>query len=158
MHILIIEDDPSVGAYSLRTGAQPSEQIMVFKSNSCHSGKKTASSKSTDPVKRILRNTPRMTHFIPEANVGRGFIKEISFSNDGRVIASPFGFGIRLFAFDPYCNELCDCVPRQPVRLYEVTSNMSHGIEVVSTKFSPTHNLLVSGCLNGKIDFHQPVL
>ena len=41
-----------------------------------------------------------------ESNQGRGFIKEICFSSDGRVIGSPYGFGIRLLAFDPECRDL----------------------------------------------------
>ena len=144
--------EPDVDQFSLRTGTQPSEQIIVFRRND---GEDSAAKSSTA---RIMKPLARMTHFIPEANVGRGFIKEVSFSNDGRIISSPFGFGVRLLAFDQYCNELSDCVPAKPLRLYEVTSNMSHRVEVVTTKFSPTHNLLVSGCLDGKIDFHQPVL
>ena len=106
----------------------------------------------------IRENIPRLTHYIEEPNVGRGFIKELCFSQDGRLICSPFGFGIRLLAFDPGCRELCDCDPATPVQLHEVTSNMSHAREVVTCKFSPTHSLVVSGCLNGKVDFHQPVL
>ena len=110
------------------------------------------------PDIKINKNRPRLTHFVEEPNVGRGFIKEVCFSNDGRLICSPFGYGVRLLSFDPACSELCDNVPSQPMQLHELTSNMSHSNTVVTTKFSPTHNLLVSGCLNGKVDFHQPIL
>ena len=111
---------------------------------------------SLHPI-HVRGNRPRLTHYIEEPNVGRGFIKEISFNHDGRLICSPFGFGVRLLAFSDSCSELCDCVPTSPVQLYEVTSNITHSSVVVTTKFSPTHGL-VSGCLDGKVDFHQPVL
>ena len=105
----------------------------------------------------VRGSRPCLTHYIEEPNVGRGFIKEISFNHDGRLVSSPFGFGVRLLAFSDTCAELCDCVPATPVQLYEVTSNISHASVVVTTKFSPT-DCLVTGCLSGKVDFHQPIL
>jgi len=105
----------------------------------------------------VRGSRPCLTHYIEEPNVGRGFIKEISFNHDGRLVCSPFGFGVRLLAFSDACDELCDCVPARPVQLYEVTSNISHASVVVTTKFSPT-DCLVTGCLSGKVDFHQPIL
>ena len=108
--------------------------------------------------KKIHMNAERLVGYAEECNVGRGFIKEVGFSSDGRLICSPFGFGVRLFAFDSNCRELCDCVPSSPVKLYEVTCSLAHGNCVVATKFSPTQNMVVSGCLDGKIAFHQPVL
>ncbi|XP_078667796.1 DDB1- and CUL4-associated factor 10-like [Branchiostoma floridae x Branchiostoma belcheri] len=101
---------------------------------------------------------PRLTHFIEEANVGRGFIKELCFSDDGRLVCSPFGYGVRLLAFDPKCSELCDCHPETPVQLYEVKTVVTHADTVLTTKFSPIHCMLVSGCLSGKICFYQPAL
>lgn len=110
----------------------------------------------SDAADTIHQNQARLTHYVTEPNVGRGFIKELCFSTDGRLVCSPFGQGVRLLSFNPSCSELCDCVPTSPVKLYEVTANMCHPSVVVSTKFSPTHCLLVSGCLNGKICFHYP--
>lgn len=107
---------------------------------------------------KIPKNRKRLTHFIEEPNVGRGYIKEQCFSSDGRLVCSPFGYGVRLLAFNTNYSELSDCVPSSPVKLYEAVTNLCHPNVVVSTKFSPTHNLLVSGCLNGQISFHQPVL
>ncbi|CAB0012685.1 unnamed protein product [Nesidiocoris tenuis] len=87
------------------------------------------------------------------------FIKELCFSADGRLICSPFGYGIRLLAFSPECSELSSCVPENgAVRLHQVAINMCHEDIVVSTKFSPRHCLLVSGCLTGRIVWHQPQL
>lgn len=124
-----------------------------------------------EPIQRVLqptvretrrnwwmhKNKPRLMHFIEEPNVGRGFIKEICFSNDGRLVCSPFANGVRLLAFDSSCSELCDCFPMSPSKLHEVVTNINRGGIIVSNKFSPTDALLVTGCLEGKIGFHQPV-
>ena len=119
----------------------------------------TVASSSSSSRAKICVTKPRLTHYIEEANVGGGFIKEVAFNSDGRLISSPFAFGIRLLSFDSENNELCDCLPSQGSQhLFEVAANMSHTNYVVTTKFSPTDYLLVSGCLAGKVDFHQPVL
>ncbi|XP_044737300.1 DDB1- and CUL4-associated factor 10 [Chrysoperla carnea] len=113
----------------------------------------------TKPTALVYKNMPRLTHFIEEPNVGKGFIKEQCFSPDGRLICSPFGYGIRLLAFSPQCHELSTCVPDDgPVRLFELGTNMCHSDIVVSSKFSPKHCLLVTGCLSGKIVWHQPAM
>lgn len=108
---------------------------------------------------KIHQNIPRLTHYIEETNVGKGFIKELCFSADGRLICSPYGYGVRLLAFSPECSELSSCVPKSgPLKLFEIGTNVCHSDIVVSTKFSPRHCLLVSGCLTGRIVWHQPVL
>lgn len=109
---------------------------------------------------KIHQNTPRLTHYIEEPNVGSGYIKELCFSADGRLICSPFGYGVRLLAFSSDCAELSNCVPpaNVSVQLHELATSISHSDIVVSTKFSPRHCLLVSGCLSGKIVWHQPVV
>ncbi|XP_060071282.1 DDB1- and CUL4-associated factor 10-like [Ylistrum balloti] len=100
----------------------------------------------------------RLLYYADEPNVGRGFIKELCFSSNGRMVCSPFGFGVRLLTFDSQCSELCEVVPKAPVKLYELGSSMSHTNNVLTCKFSPTHPLLVTGCLSGRVVFHQPVL
>ena len=117
----------------------------------------------TEPESKLLQknihsNTNRLLGQMKECNVGKGFIKEVAFSCDGRLISSPYGYGIRLLTFDPQCNELCDCVPSKPVELYESNCSLAHANYVVATQFSPVHNLVVSGCLDGRIVFHQPAL
>lgn len=109
---------------------------------------------------KIHQNVSRLTHYIEEPNVGSGYIKELCFSADGRLICSPFGFGVRLLAFSSDCQELSNCVPppNKSVQLAELATSLSHTDIVVSTKFSPRHCLLVSGCLSGKIVWHQPVV
>lgn len=134
--------------------------------------------------KKIHQNTKRLTHFVEEPNLGRGgysfffffwqlpsaiwvisllvplgFIKELCVSPDGRIICSPFGNGIRLLSFSPSVQDVFHCYPSSPpVPLHELTLNIAHTDIVVSTKFSPFHNLLVSGCLSGKIIYYQPFL
>ncbi|KAI1887424.1 hypothetical protein AGOR_G00190150 [Albula goreensis] len=98
----------------------------------------------------------RLTHFIEEANVGRGYIKELCFSPDGRLICSPYGYGVRLLAFDGGCGELSDRVRAETHCLHEVRSLYSHSDVVLTTKFSPTHCQLASGCLSGRISLYQP--
>ncbi|XP_058825262.1 DDB1- and CUL4-associated factor 10 [Topomyia yanbarensis] len=109
----------------------------------------------------ITVNVNRMLYYIEEPNNGKGFIKEACFSFDGRVICSPHGNGIRLLAFDAQCNELPFITGREepvPKPLYEIKTKHCHSDVVVSSKFSPKFPLLVSGCLRGKIVWHQPVL
>ncbi len=136
--------------FIIRSGAQVAERTLLL----------LGQNKAPDTATfHIQENSSRLTYYTEEPNVGRGFIKEVNFSSDGRLIASPYGFGLRLLAFSPDCQELCDVQSsREPRELYELTSNMSHNTPVVATKFSPTHCLLVTGCLSGKVDFHQPVL
>lgn len=109
---------------------------------------------------KIHQNSSRLTHFIEEPNVGSGYIKELCFSADGRLICSPFGHGIRLLAFSNECQELSNCVTgnNEPIQLHELAMKISHSDIVLSTKFSPRHCLLVSGCLSGKIVWYQPVV
>lgn len=109
---------------------------------------------------KIHQNTPRLTHYIEEPNLGSGYIKELCFSADGRLICSPFGHGVRLLAFSSNCAELSNCVPpaNESVQLHELATRVGHTDIVVSTKFSPKHYLLVSGCLSGKIVWYQPVV
>lgn len=109
------------------------------------------------PDHKIHNNYNRLTHYVEEANVGRGFIKELCYSNDGRIICSPFSHGVRLLAFSPNCDELSTLQPQFPgIKLHEIGTNVSHSNIVLCTKFSPVHPLLVSGCLAGRIVWYQP--
>lgn len=115
-------------------------------------------SQSAHVAARPKAPRPRLLRYMEEPNVGRGWIKELCFSTDGRLVCSPHTFGVRMLAFNRECRELSDCLPRSPMPLSHLMTNVSHANYVVSTKFSPTHCLLASGCLNGKVCFHQPVL
>eukprot|EP00088_Acartia_fossae_P000282 TRINITY_DN100_c0_g1_i1.p1 TRINITY_DN100_c0_g1~~TRINITY_DN100_c0_g1_i1.p1 ORF type:complete len:741 (-),score=107.41 TRINITY_DN100_c0_g1_i1:412-2634(-) len=107
---------------------------------------------------KIHHNSPRLMHFIEESNTGRGFIKEQCFSPCGRIIASPFAYGVRLLGWNSECSDLSDCVPTSPVQLYEFGTKASHSEVVVSTAFNPSHWQLVTGCLGGRISWHTPVI
>lgn len=111
------------------------------------------------PSKTIHDNSPRLSYFEEESNIGKGFIKELCFSSDGRLICSPFGYGVRLLGFNQFCSDL-GSLPRhsEPKRLHTVATLASHTNTVVCTKWSPTHCLFVSACLNGKVVFCNPVL
>ncbi|XP_076031880.1 DDB1- and CUL4-associated factor 10 homolog [Oratosquilla oratoria] len=146
--------DSQRNAFFIRSGSGSHRAILLL-----HPGQNFPRNRRTvDPNHKIAKNIPRLTHFIEEPNVGRGFIKELCFSADGRLICSPYTNGVRLMMFDEHCSELSNCVQSSPQRLYDASTSICHSNCVVSTKFSPTHCLLVSGCLSGKIVWHQPVL
>jgi WD repeat-containing protein 32 len=106
----------------------------------------------------IKQNRKRMLYYIEEPNQGKGFIKELCFSADGRLICSPYGYGIRLLAFSKTCQELPDVLApdHQPQKLHQLMSSEKHKDIVVSTKFSPRAPIIVSGCLQGGIIWNQP--
>lgn len=143
-----LSQDPTDYTFIFRTAGQQKRTLAVC------SGIKPYPSQ----LYKIHKNRPRLLYYSEEPNVGRGFIKELCFSPDGRLICSPFGFGTRLLAFNPHCFELPDCVPSRPLKMCEVTCTMAHSNVVVTAKFSPTHCMYVAGCLNGRVTFHQPVL
>lgn len=144
----------SQNAFYIRTGSGNHRAIVLLQPGQNY----PRYYRKVDPNHKIARNIPRLTHYIEEPNVGRGFIKELCFNADGRLICSPYSHGVRLMMFDKNCSELSTCVQDKPQTLYDVSTSNCHSNCVVSTKFSPTHCLLVSGCLNGKIVWHQPVL
>uniref|UniRef100_A0A8D8Y994 DDB1- and CUL4-associated factor 10 homolog n=1 Tax=Cacopsylla melanoneura TaxID=428564 RepID=A0A8D8Y994_9HEMI len=121
-----------------------------------------ANKKSAAAKKWFVQNKPRLTHYVEELNVGKGYIKELCFSSDGRLVCSPFSFGVRLFSFNEECAHMSSCMSHDgsqqvPAQLFELTSSSNHSDIVLSCKFSPTHNILASGCLNGRIVLYQPV-
>lgn len=108
----------------------------------------------------IKQNRRRMLYYAAEPNKGKGFIKELCFSSDGRLICSPYGNGIRLLSFSKECQELPYALPQNgiPQRLNEVLVNTEHHSDiVVSTKFSPRAPICVSGCLRGELFWYQPI-
>ncbi|XP_022817744.1 DDB1- and CUL4-associated factor 10 isoform X1 [Spodoptera litura] len=115
---------------------------------------------SDDHSKNFIRqNKERLLYFKEETNEGRGFIKELCFSSDGRIVCSPFGRGMRLLALNEDCSELPYTVQSvtAPTQLTEIGQSLGiHQDLVVSTKFSPRYHMLVTGCLEGKIVWYQP--
>lgn len=102
----------------------------------------------------------------PEDSVN--FIKEICFSRDGRVLASPHQNGIRLLSVDPMCSALelyfderfhsehkACCCPD----LEEVTCMPEvHSSPVLTCKFAHHDFMLASGSLAGTVAFSNPQL
>lgn len=110
------------------------------------------------PKKSIPQNVRRMLYSIEQPNKGKGLIKEECFSSDGRLICSPYDKGFRLLAFSPDCLELPKALTYQKEshKLYELKYFKCHSEIVVSTRFSPIQPLLASGCLQGRVVWHQP--
>jgi len=136
------------------TGPRGRGRVLYFGTPGAHRAQQQRIPKDA----RIHKNVSRLTHFIEESNTGKGFIKEQSFSPCGRFIASPFGYGVRLLGFSESGSDLSGCVPTEPVRLYELGTKLGHNEVVLSSAFSPCHWLLATGCLSGRIVWHQPVL
>ncbi|XP_041970131.1 DDB1- and CUL4-associated factor 10 [Aricia agestis] len=113
-----------------------------------------------DEVRHYIRqNRDRLLYYIEETNEGKGFIKELCYSADGRLVCSPFGRGMRLLALNDKCSELSHCVRdlSGPAQMVDVGQSLGiHQDLVVSSKFSPRHHLLVTGCLEGKIVWYEP--
>lgn len=108
----------------------------------------------------IKQNRQRLLYYCDEPNKGKGFIKELCFSSDGRLICSPYGNGIRLLSFSKDCEELPYALPAKGAsrRLNEVLVKTEHHSDiVVSTKFSPRAPICASGCLGGELFWYQPI-
>lgn len=108
--------------------------------------------------KSIPQNIRRMLYSIEQPNKGKGLIKEECFSSDGRLICSPYGLGLRLLSFSEDCLELPKALAyhNDTHHLTELKYFKCHSDIVVSTRFSPIQPLLASGCLQGRVVWHQP--
>jgi len=135
-------------------GSRARARLLYFGSPGAHRAQMQRIPKDA----KIRKNIPRLTHYIEESNTGKGFIKEQSFSPCGRFLASPFGYGVRLLGFSERGSDLSDCPPTQPQLLHELGTKLGHNDVVLSTAFSPHHWLLATGCLSGRISWHQPLL
>ncbi|KAK9879902.1 hypothetical protein WA026_008403 [Henosepilachna vigintioctopunctata] len=108
---------------------------------------------------KIVKNLPRLTHYVKEKNAGKGYIKEVCFSPDGRTICSPYDKGIRILGFSENGQELPYCLSDRPKKLSTLVEfNNYHKSVVVCCKFNPVHMQLVSGCLGGDIVWYDPVI
>lgn len=114
---------------------------------------------------KIHQNAKKLIYYAKEANCGRGYIKEPSFSADGRIICSPYIGGVRLLAFNNNCSECptnesvireCKTNPRQLHVIKQLGEE--GGSLILSTKFSPREPLLVTGSKEGEIKWHYPQL
>ncbi|KAJ6637117.1 Pre-mRNA-processing factor 39 [Pseudolycoriella hygida] len=144
------------GIYGIRSGVLP---VRLLDHNETTSDESSVDSRKPFHEMMIMsQNEKRMLYYIEEPNRAKGFIKELCFSSDGRIICSPHGMGCRLLAFSDTCAEIPNALSanHKAQRLKEIKCITCHSDVVVSTKFSPRHSLVVTGCLGGKIVWHQP--
>jgi len=94
----------------------------------------------------------KLDSFIEESNSTPGYIKELCYNNNGRLICSPYGYGVRLMST---VNNYEDKTPKQLKEMKYITS---HKNTVLTTRFSPHLTLLASGCLDGQVVFYHPQL
>ncbi|XP_037030882.1 DDB1- and CUL4-associated factor 10 homolog [Bradysia coprophila] len=144
------------GIYGIRSGVLPVRLLDHNDTSSDETG--VDNQKPFHDMMIMSQNEKRMLYFIQEPNRGKGFIKELCFSSDGRIIGSPHGMGFRLLAFSDTCTEIPNALPEnhKAQMLTEIKFIKCHSDIVVSTKFSPRHSLVVTGCLGGKVVWHQP--
>jgi len=172
---LVIPSDPTTGSrprfFSFVTQRSPTRRRrlmetrrMALMENSSRSGS-GENSTDIDPSAKIHHNIKRLSHFIQESNSdsGRGFIKEVSFSPDGLLLASPYDCGVRLLSFSENIDDLSTCAAPSlddPPRELHVVGTIAdcHKEVVLSTAFSPHNFLLVTGCRGGSLTWHQPTL
>ncbi len=86
------------GRSAAAAAAEGGEPSFVFvRSHQPRKRKTPANTRTTTTTtgNKIYRNRKRLTHYIRESNSGRGFIKEVSFSHDGRILCSPYEQGFR---------------------------------------------------------------
>ncbi len=144
------------GIYGIRSGVLP---VRLLDHNDTTSDETSVDTQKPFHEMMIMsQNEKRMLYYIEEPNKGKGFIKELCFSSDGRIICSPHGMGFRLLAFSDSCTEIPNALPanHKAQMLKQIKFIKCHSDIVVSTKFSPRHSLVVTGCLGGKVVWHQP--
>lgn len=121
------------------------------------------------PHQDINRSTKNYLKYIDEHSPDNSldYIKECSFSRDGRVLASPYDFGARLLAVDSKCTPL-DLYyddryfsPERKLQCFDfdvVCSLSSHPGPVLACGFAHHDMILGTGCMEGQILFHRPHL
>ncbi|XP_004923355.1 DDB1- and CUL4-associated factor 10 isoform X2 [Bombyx mandarina] len=137
----------------------PRDSTFTTPSTSGHYPREVIIDKCVSSKPFIRQNKDRLLYYIEETNEGRGFIKELCYSADGRIVCSPFGCGMRLLALNQQCSELPHLVQDSsgPRVMTEVGQSLGiHQDLVVSSRFSPRYHMLVTGCLDGKIVWYQP--
>lgn len=114
--------------------------------------------------RKIFENPKKLMYYIQEPNKGKGFIKEPSFSADGRIVCSPYDNGVRLLGYTETSSEYpqhfqeIETIKQKPRTLCVLKELRCHDDKVLSTKFSPTEPLLATGCKSGKVVWYHPVL
>ena len=95
------------------------------------------------------------------------YIKEINFSNDGRVLASPFKNSVRLLAVDVCITAMDEFFDTRfhsfekslnSVDFEEIAICDGHKYPVLTCKLNSDSMCLVSGCMEGRVVFNWPKL
>ena len=98
-------------------------------------------------------------------NEALDYIKEICFTRDGRILASPYECGVRLLAVDSLCTPMDLFYDH---RFYsqekslgildfeEIKLCTGHQSPVLTCKFANNDLLLGTGCFRGDVMFHKP--
>ena len=121
------------------------------------------------PVHSIDRTQQNYMAYIDEysSDDSLDYIKEISFSADGRVLASPHRTGARLLAIDSACTPMQLYLDE---RYHSVEKSLcspdftvaqtctGHAGDVLTCKFAHHDVLLGTGCFKGQVCFHRPQL
>ena len=95
--------------------------------------------------------------YIQEENNLYGYIKEASFSFDGRVVCSPWRKGLHLLTLNEELNEMSDHIKGDyPSEFTVIPLENPYSEEVLRARFCHTKHVLASGCFNGDIYFYQP--
>ncbi|KAK7788624.1 hypothetical protein R5R35_008118 [Gryllus longicercus] len=111
------------------------------------------------PKGQVSPSISRLTHYSETHSSEIWYNEELCFSPDGRLLCTPFSTGIKLHTFSPQCfGQFISWPGGSPIPLHEFATYISHESVVISTKFSPRHCLIASGCLRGKINWYQPGL
>lgn len=127
--------------------------------------------KEYTPVLGIDKTQQKFLKYVDESSPLEAleYIKEICFSRDGRILASPFEGGVHLLAIDRACTPMdlfyderfhspektFRCLEFQEVK---VCHSRDHGAPVLTCKFANNDLLLGTGCLQGRVSFHRPQL
>lgn len=98
--------------------------------------------------------TFRLQGFVEESNLKSDYIKELCYNNNGTLVCSPFGNGVRLLSGVKQ-------FPKEEQNeagnvLKEIKYITSHKNTVLTAKFAPESMLLASGCLDGQVSFYRP--
>ena len=96
---------------------------------------------------------------------GVDYIKEIAFSRDGRILASPYKGGVRLLSIDRRCSPYDYYMDKRfdtdekylhSLDFDVVSTSLGHSSPVLTCKFANHDALLGTGCMGGHVVFHKP--
>ena len=119
------------------------------------------------PCCEIERSQENYLKYVDESTPSEAldYIKEICFSRDGRILASPYEGGVRLLAVDSLCTPMDLFYDHRfhsrekslgIIEFEEIKMCTGHQSPVLTCKFANNDLLLGTGCLQGNVMFHKP--